>query len=267
MDNPPPVVANLVETKQFPPLNPGASPIDPKSHVEPGTRAAVFLAYLAAVLGVLLGGVLSYGILWLVLIIAPIADYFNRKKAIALLHGSAIEVGPAQFPEIHQCAQTFVRRLGMKAAPAIYIVEGNTINAAAIKFAGRQVIVLQDDLVDACLRSGDNQTLAFIVGHEMTHHALGHTGLIHAGLAKAFKKLSRLDEFTCDAVANALVGDMNVSIRAIAILATGPQLLPYLNLNALMLQARQVEADKHAKKAERKLTHPLLLRRLSRFID
>jgi Zn-dependent protease with chaperone function len=267
MNNQLPFVANLAENRPFPPLNPGTSPIEPKSHVEKGTGLVVFLAYLVAIFGVLLGGVFSYGVLWVVLLIAPIADYFNRKKAMALLRGSAIEVGPTQFAEIHQCAQTFARRLGMQTLPAIYIVEGNAINAAAMKFAGRQVVILQDDLVDACLHSGDGQTLAFILGHEITHHALGHTGLIRSGLSRVLNNLSRLDEFTCDAVANALVGDMNVSTRAIALLATGPQLIPYLNFHALMQQAQQVEADKNAKKAERKLTHPLLLRRLSRFIS
>lgn len=118
--------------------------------------------------------------------------------------------------------------------------------------------------MDARLRSGDNQTLTFILGHEMAHHALGHTGLFRSGLARSFKKLSRLDEFSCDAIAHALVGDKQVSTRAIALLATGPQLYPFLNLGALLQQAQQVVTDKNSKKAERRLTHPLLLHRLSR---
>jgi Zn-dependent protease with chaperone function len=156
--------------------------------------------------------------------------------------------------------------MGLKAAPAIYIFEGNTINAIAARVAGRKVIILQDDLVDACLRSGDARTMGFVLGHEMAHHALGHTGLIRASLRLSLKKLSRLDEFSCDSVANALVHDSRVSATAIALLVTGPQLMPYLNLDALMKQAQEVSMEKAAKKAERKLTHPLLLRRLARFI-
>ncbi len=263
--NPPPLVPNLADKKQFPSLNASGAPVDPKVHIERGTGSAVVLAYLAAGVGVLFGIALTYGILLLALIIAPIADYFNRKKAMALLKGSAVEVNATQFPEIHQCAVEIAQRLGMKNSPAVYLIEGNVINAAAARVAGRQVIVLLDDLVDACLRSGDNQTLTFILGHEMAHHALGHTGMIRSGLTRAFKKLSRLDEFSCDAVAHALVGDMNVATRAIAVLATGPQLYPYLNFNSLLQQAREVAADRHSKKAERRLTHPLLLHRLSRF--
>ena len=263
--NTPPLIPNPSDRKQFPPLISSGVPVDPKVHVEQGTGLATFLAYLAAGLGVLIGIALTYGILLLALIIAPIADYFNRRKAMALLKGSAVEVSAYQFPEIHQCAEEIAKRLGMKATPAVYLVEGNVINAAAARVAGRQVVVLLDDLVDACLRSGDTQTLTFILGHEMAHHALGHTGMIRSSLTRAFKKLARLDEFSCDAIANALVGDMNVSTRAIALLTTGPQLFPFLNFSALCQQAQQVAADKNSKKAERRLTHPLLLHRLSRF--
>ncbi len=263
----PPAVTNLTESKSFPALNPSTTPVDARRHIEPGTSFAVVLAYLVGTLVILIGGAVSYGILWVVLLFAPLADYFNRKKVMALIKGSALEVSPAQFPEIHQCATALAQRLSLQTVPHIYILEGNTINAAALRVAGRKVIVLQDDLVDACLRSGDVQTLTFILGHEMAHHALGHTGLIRSGLTKVFKKLSRLDEFSCDAVANELVGDMNVSTRAIALLVTGPQLMPYLNFNALIAQAHQVAADKNTKKAERKLTHPLLLCRLARFVS
>ena len=253
------------DRKPFPPLHSSGGPIDPKAHVERGTGAAVSLAYLLAGVGVLLGLAVTYGILLLGLIIAPLVDYFNRKKSLALLKGSAIEVNAGQFPEIHQCAEDLARRLGMKTTPAVYLAEGNVINAAAARVAGRQVVVLLDDLVDACLRSGDNQTLTFILGHEMAHHALGHTGMIRSGLARAFKKLARLDEYSCDAIAHQLVGDRNVSARAIALLATGPQLFHFLNFNTLIQQAQQVAADKYSQKAERRLSHPLLLHRLSRF--
>lgn len=227
---------------------------------------AKVLAFMAACFGVLLLGLITYGVLWLVLLFSPLIDYFNRKRAMAQLKGSAIEVGPEQFPEIHECAQVFAQRLGMKSTPAIYLVEGNVINAAALKVAGRQVIVLLDDIVDACLRSGDTRTLAFIIGHEMAHHALGHTGMIRSWMSRAMKKLSRLDEFSCDAVAHALVGDQQAAAKALVLLLSGPQLLPYVNFPRLCQQAREVQQDKHSEKSERNLTHPLLLRRMSRFL-
>jgi Zn-dependent protease with chaperone function len=263
----PSLVADPAGNNPLPPLNASGASINPKEHIEPGTSSSVVLGFFVFGLGILIGGVITYGILWLVLIIAPLAHYFNRKRAIAALKGSAVEVSETQFPEIHHCAVTIAERLGMSSPPKAYVLQGNTINAAAIKLAGKKVIVLQDDMVDACLRSGDARTLMFIIGHEMAHHALGHTGIFRSNLSKSFKKLSRLDEFSCDAVANALVADPKISARAMALLTVGPQLMSYVNFDSLMLQAQEVISDKYSKKAERHLTHPLLLRRLSRFVS
>ena len=249
----------------MPSINSSGGSVNWKPVVEPGTSAHVALGYIVALAAILIGGIFSYGILWIALLFTPLADLLNRKKKIALLRGSAIEVGPHQFPEIYECAVTQAQRLGMSVPPSIFIVEGNLINAAAMRIGGRKVIMLIDDVVDACLRSGDPQTLAFILGHEMAHHALGHTGLIRATLAKYNKKLARLDEFSCDAVANQLVGNPAISARALTTLLTGPQLLKFVNLNQLFTQAGEIVSDNNSVKAERQLTHPLLLRRIQRF--
>jgi hypothetical protein len=45
-------------------------------------------------------------------------------------------------------------------------------------------------------------------------------------------------------------------------LTVGPQLLKYVNRGQLLRQAAEVSRDKATRKAERPLTHPLLLRRL-----
>ena len=250
----------------LPPLNSVGEPVNPNQFVESGTGGAAALGYIVTFLGVLIGAAATMGIALLALIIAPLADYFNRKKTMALLRGSGIEVGPHQLPELYACGLNYAQRLGMKAPPTIFIVEGNVMNAAAMKIGGRKVIILVDDAVDACLRSGDPQTLAFILGHEMAHHALGHTGLIRSIVKQYVKKLSRLDEFTADAVANQLVGNRQISARALTTLVSGPQLLAYVNLSQLRTQAQEVSEDKNAKKAERRLTHPLILRRIQRFV-
>lgn len=208
----------------------------------------------------------TYGFALLILPIGWLVEYFNRKKIMALLKGSSIEVGPDQFGELHSCAVVFAQRLGMKELPAIYIVEGNVINAAAARVGSRQVITLIDDVVDACLRSGDPRAIAFILAHEMAHHALGHTGRWQTMLTTSFKKLSRLNELSCDAVALALIGERQVAAQAMIVLLTGPQLVPYVNVEALLRQAQAVAKDKTSLKAEQRLSHPLLLRRLQRLL-
>lgn len=238
--------------------------VDARALIEPRTGLAIALGTVVLVFFGLICIVVFY--LGIALLIGLLLDYFRQRRALAHLKGSSIEINEAQFPEIHACAQTVAQRLGLREMPAVYLAEGNTINAVAMRLAGRRVVVLIDDIVYACLNSGDPRALSFIIGHELAHHALGHTGYFRSQLSRMMKWLSRLDEFSCDAVANQVVGDPSVSAKALVVLLAGPQMVRYVNSAQLVEQARQVELDKQSKKAEKHLTHPLLLRRLFRFV-
>ena len=124
-----------------------------------------------------------------------------------------------------------------------------------------KTIVLIDDIVFGCRATGDYQTLDFVIGHELAHHALGHTGIIRGTMRQVYRPISRLDEFSCDAVANELVGDQNVSLNAITLLTVGPQLYPQVNQAALREQVEKVMKNKKTKKSESASTHPHILRR------
>ena len=102
---------------------------------------------------------------------------------------------------------------------------------------------------------------AELIGHELAHHALGHTGIIRGTMRQVYRPISRLDEFSCDAVANELVGDQNVSLNAITLLTVGPQLYPQVNQAALREQVEKVMKNKKTKKSESASTHPHILRR------
>lgn len=197
-------------------------------------------------------------------LIALIVYLGYQKRLCAMLRGSAVQVGPEQFPEIYQSAQDLCQRLRLARMPDIYIFESNEQNAAALKTGSREALILTDDIVDGALGTGDPRVLDFVIGHELAHHALGHTGLLRRSMSTKWRPVVRLDEFTCDAVADALVESKQASATALALLAVGPQLLPRVNLRSLLQQTKEVVADKNSRKSEKTLTHPLLLRRYAR---
>jgi len=249
----------------FPRCEADGPKVDAEAYVEPKTGLAVAVCSIVLGLGILIAVITIW--LAIIILIGMLFDYFRQRKALAIIKGSAIEINEAQFPEIHACANAVARRLGLQETPLVYLVEGNTINASAMRLAGRRLVLLQDDLVYACLVSGEPRTLSFFVAHELAHHALGHTGYFRSQLSRMMKWLSRLDEFSCDAVGNQIAGNPAISAKALTVLLSGPQMLPYVNAAKLVEQARQVEADKKSKKAQRRLTHPLLLLRLLRFVN
>lgn len=197
------------------------------------------------------------------LIIAAI--YFFRLRVIeASIKGSALRVSPKQFPDIYEMAEEIAEALDME-TPELYILESNMQNAFAIKHGGKRFVILVDDMIFGCQMTQNMDTLRFIIAHELAHHALGHTKLFRSQLRAVYKPLSRLDELSCDAVAAAVVGK-EAAADALTLLLVGPHLYSQVNRPSLEKQSIQVEDSKYTKKAERPLTHPLLLRRLARMI-
>jgi Zn-dependent protease with chaperone function len=235
-------------------------------YIEPGTRLAVFLAFFVAILGTLIGIIFSYGILLIVLLIYPLFAWYFHRKSRALIHGSGICVSETQFPEIHRCVRDFADRLDLKSDVDVYIVEANIANAAAVKYGKKNLIIITDDLIHGCLASGHPEALAFVIAHELAHISLNHNGVFRSWMAQHMKKLGRLNEYSADAVAFALVGEKEPAFHGILLLTVGYALLPYVNSESIIRQAQEVAQNKYSKKAERELTHPLLLNRLYRIL-
>jgi Zn-dependent protease with chaperone function len=233
-----------------------------REHTSPGTGLHSALAVLLALFGIIVLAASTFGFGLLALLIAPIADWLLRRRIMATLRASCLEIGPNQLPEIHACVRTYAQRLGMKEAPDVFIVESNTMNAAALRVGARKVVHLIDDVVWGAIKAGDTGALSFVIAHELAHHALGHTGGFRSYIRNVYRKLSRLDELSADAVAMQLVGSRETAYSGLMMLMVGPQLLPYINREQLLRQAAEADADKATKKAERIHTHPFLTQRL-----
>jgi Zn-dependent protease with chaperone function len=239
--------------------------VDAKQHIAPGTGLHTFIGWAVfLVFGLLVSIPLTIYTLGILPLIMVVAWVVQRKLLKAKLHGSALRVDENQFPQIHAAARNMSERLGLAECPEIYIVEDNHQNAFAVKHGSKRYIVLIDDIVHGALATGNSGALDFILGHELAHHALGHTSFIPSLIHSKYPPLARLNELSCDAVAHALVDDKTAARDALALLLVGPQLFAKVNREALDRQAREVVGDKYTKKAERNLTHPLLLRRYAR---
>ena len=206
----------------------------------------------------------SHGIALIVLLVWAAFASSRARQARALLRGSGLKVGVDQFPEIYRSAQAMSGRLGMAQCPDIYILEDSSQNAFALKQGSERFVILIDDIVFGAISTGNPKVLDFILGHELAHHALGHTNWLRSYISSNYYTLSRLDELSCDGVALALVEDLAVAHDALCLLLVGPQLFPSVNRQALTMQARETMQDKYSRKAEKRLQHPLLLHRYAR---
>lgn len=236
--------------------------VNPQRHVASGTGLYTFLGYLIVAVFTVVTALTTMGFSLVVIAIGAIGGWLQARKVRALIRGSGLRVSATQLPELHAMVESFARRLGMSNSPEVYIVEESVQNGFAVKLGKKDLILLTDDMVWGALASRDPRALGFVVGHELAHVALGHTGSIRSAIRAMFRPLARADEFSSDNVAAKLVGDPEIAVHGLTLLTVGPQLLAYINDEALMEQVREVCSDSLSKKAERNLTHPLLLRRI-----
>jgi Zn-dependent protease with chaperone function len=240
--------------------------VDAWQHRCPGTTLRVILGIVALTLMILITGAITWGVA-LILWGIGLAVYFTRlSKARAALRGSAIRVSANQFPQVYAAAIEMCERLGLPEVPEIFIAHASQPNAMAMRLGSRTFVLLYDDVLVGASRCNNPQGLDWILAHELAHHALGHTNLFRRSISANYAALSRRDEFSCDAVAHALIGDERTAHQALTLLMVGGHLFDRVDHAALAEQIREVNADKNSRKAEStmRMTHPLLLRRMAR---
>lgn len=220
------------------------------------------------------------GLAWLVLIPAlnlylpfvAIGVIAAHALLLARITGNGVRVGPDQLPDLHRRVERASRRLGLAQPPEAYVVQsGGVLNAFATKLFSRRFIVLYSDLVDACedlaRPDGEPDEVDFIVAHEIGHLAAGHLAWnTFLWPARAVPWLgaaySRACEYTCDACGHAVVGDLEVSSRALAVLAAGGRLAKRVNLDAFTRQ--HLDAGRFWMAVEEvNATHPYLPKRVA----
>lgn len=158
---------------------------------------------------------------------------FAQSAFISYLKGTAVEITPAQFPDLHEKIAACARKLDLAETPKAYLLHmGGAFNALATRFLGRNFIVLFSDIVDALEDHED--ALNFYIGHEIGHIKRGHLvwgpvlfpasvlPLIGAAYARA-------REYTCDRHGLAACSDPGSAQMGLGALAAGGKRWKSLN--------------------------------------
>ena len=217
---------------------------------------------------------------WIVICVSIIGLAYSLLVAVAVLMahallmahvtGNGVRVSSGQLPEIWQKVQEASRKLGLSAVPEVYIVQaGGILNAFATKLLSRRFIIIYSDLLDACDvgEPGRATELDFIIGHELGHLAAGHLAwqwfLLPARIVPLLgPAYSRAREYTCDLCGHAVVDNLEVSSRALTILAAGGRAGRKVNLDLFVEQVTDTGRFWMAI-FELNATHPFLSKRVA----
>ncbi|MBN4050399.1 M48 family metallopeptidase [Desulfobulbus sp. AH-315-M07] len=165
------------------------------------------------------------------------------------LLGTAVKVGPKQFPRVFDLTKQCADTLGI-AVPTVYIRNNPTMNAGTYGTNDDSFILVHSSMIDHF----SDEELASVLGHECGHIHNNHvvyltamhflrtmaTTVVRWAMAPALVALnswSRRAEITCDRAGLLCSRDLEVSTRALAKLALGSsKLYEQLNLEAFLEQ-------------------------------
>lgn len=142
---------------------------------------------------------------------------------------NGVRVSESQYPDLAAAAENFSTRLGIP-RPDVYVMQSSAWNTLAQKLAGRRIVVLLSGAIDSVVRGGRREDLAYLLGHEFGHHALGHLDwpqrLLAAGSWFPLVALwhRRRTELSADRVALACTGDIDLATRALVNMTVGSAL-------------------------------------------
>lgn len=215
------------------------------------------------------------GFVWLLLLVSIAGLFYAvlfalflfmmHATMIAHVRGSAVQLGPKQFPEIHDRFIQLCHQFDLDDIPEAYIMQaGGVLNAFATKLLRSNMVILHSELIDAC----GNNTAArdMIIAHELGHIRSGHLkwhwfkapGMVIPFLGTAY---SRAREYTCDKFGLAGSGNTKDALRGLAILAAGAKQGPLINLEEYAKQKSLLNTGLMTL-GEWMSTHPPLTKRM-----
>lgn len=166
--------------------------------------------------------------------------FITHMLFIAHIRGSAVRLGPDQFPDLSERVLALARRAGIRKMPEVYLLQADGIlNALATRFLRSRMVILFSDLLEAC--GDDAFARDMIIGHELGHLRAGHlewTWLLCWGKVVPIlgTLYSQACEYTSDRYGAALCGAREGALRGLAILAAGRGFGPRINLSSFVRQ-------------------------------
>ena len=135
------------------------------------------------------------------------------------LRSNAVRITPSQFPEVYELWESMAMSMGMKRVPELYVINGHgELNAFAACVPGfRYFSGIYSDILEACLRNEDWDSLKFILGHELGHMRLSHVSWWYNIFTLPYRfppanyllnnHLGRAQEYGCDKIGHAIAQD------------------------------------------------------------
>ncbi len=162
------------------------------------------------------------------------------------LLGSSVLIHDAQYPRVFALVKRTCAMLEIP-LPLVFAREDNIVPVAALGFGEPYALVISSHWIELF----DDRELAFMIGRELGHIAVGHTRFLsllsvngneNPLISFIFGAWLRRCTYTCDKIGLLCCGSIDAAVRAIA-LASFHEFGRKIDYAAFAEQAREVESD------------------------
>ncbi len=115
-------------------------------------------------------GPLKLGLYEIAILLAiPLSMGVTVRLIRGSLLGNSIQVGPRQFPEIHELVQQLKRRMRYDKPVDVFIVADSALKAFLTRFIGTRYIILNSGLVSSMLPTENRKELTWVLARTIGH--------------------------------------------------------------------------------------------------
>lgn len=200
----------------------------------------IMLALSLLIWAALVIGTLGMALLYLALFF--VSYCFAQSALVSYLKGTAVQITPAQFPDLYHRIEVCCQRLGLEQVPQAYLLQmGGALNTFATRFFGHNFIVLYSEVVDALDERPD--AINFYIGHEIGHIKRQHLRWAALLAPAAWLPLlgsayARAREYTCDRHGFHACDELQSAQAGLAALAAGGKRWRQLSVSNYSAQAQ-----------------------------
>jgi Zn-dependent protease with chaperone function len=204
--------------------------------------------------------VASWGVLLVVWFIGWVINRLLAEYHVRKLQAVGTAATADQFPEVARALSEICQQFNVTSQPKVIVLNSSEVNAFALRFARKKVIVLLSETLDGVI--DEPGQLRFILAHELCHLVLDDSfwGKFLLYRPAAFKAAR---ELTCDNCGTAAAGDLASAKTALKRVGVGNKLYPRLNEKFLEVEAKYIYSGITGWLLKQYLTYPPLGKRLT----
>jgi Zn-dependent protease with chaperone function len=223
------------------------------SNEEQKQRISVLLINILIWMGLILAVVSTFGVVLIFFLFGKLIQWIFSEYNVRKLQAYGCTISEDQFPSVLKAADEVCERFGIENHYRIILIPSGELNAFAIKFARKKVVVILTEMLEAVIETPDQ--LRALLGHELCHTILDHGWRNTFEIYKPMRyKAAR--ELTCDNAGLIASGNLDATKILLKKLCVGRRMFKLVDESALKAESQQIYRGLTGWLVRQYLSHP-----------